>query len=246
MKLDELAPVMPLLSDEYKVSGVINGAAEVSSKIITASVALQDVGAFIRHAGELARLNAEFAVNGVDDVRISKLAGDFNGESFEGDASYVNKKKYIDAALNMKLKELKVVDDAGDAPSAPQEASAPSVQTPSAPQEKNGAAPLPPVNLKLNSTSGPVHAPYFFSDSLKLSATMTGLTPTLKTAYGTVNLDIAQGEIRGIYKLTEANAVTKVLFMSLGVVSKVINSLNVLDLLSTLAGAVTPGAQQLE
>lgn len=245
VKLDELASVMPLLSDEYKVSGVINGAAELSNKLITASVALQDVGAFIRRAGTLSGLNAEIAVNSIDDVRVAKLAGAFNGEKFEGNASYVNKKKYIDAVLNMKLKGLKVVDAGADTASAAQKPAA-AEQTSKEPPAQHPSDPLPPVNLKLNITSGPVHVPYFFSDSLKLTANMTGLTPALKTAYGTVNLDIAEGEIRDIYKLTEANAVTKVLFMSLGVVSKVINSLNVLDLLSTLAGAVTPGGDQPE
>lgn len=93
---------------------------------------------------------------------------------------------------------------------------------------------FPPVHLRAQIKSGPVSVPYFYAKSVDIHTRLTGITAELDKADGTADMQIGEGEIQDIYKLTQANSVTKAMFLSLSVVSRVINSLNVVDLLSKL------------
>ena len=95
-------------------------------------------------------------------------------------------------------------------------------------------AKFPPVHLRAQIKSGPVSVPYFYAKSVDIHTRLTGITAELDKADGTAEMQIGEGEIQDIYKLTQANSVTKAMFLSLSVVSRVINSLNVVDLLSKL------------
>lgn len=137
------------------------------------------------------------------------------------------------------------------APQGPQTALAQEQATPQAPQatpaqEQTALAPaqqapqvahkvkFPPVHLRAQIKSGPVSVPYFYAKSVDIHTRLTGITAELDKADGTAEMQIGEGEIQDIYKLTQANSVTKAMFLSLSVVSRVINSLNVVDLLSKL------------
>lgn len=126
------------------------------------------------------------------------------------------------------------------APAQTQEKSAGTEQaalspTPQGPQEKAAhKAKFPPVHLRAQIKSGPVSVPYFYAKSVDINTRLTGITAELDKADGTADMQIGEGEIQDIYKLTQANSVTKAMFLSLSVVSRVINSLNVVDLLSKL------------
>lgn len=119
------------------------------------------------------------------------------------------------------------------APQAPQTAPAQEQATPQAPQAAHKAK-FPPVHLRAQIKSGPVSVPYFYAKSVDIHTRLTGITAELDKADGTAEMQIGEGEIQDIYKLTQANSVTKAMFLSLSVVSRVINSLNVVDLLSKL------------
>lgn len=107
--------------------------------------------------------------------------------------------------------------------------------TPQGPQEKAAhKVKFPPVHLRAQIKSGPVSVPYFYAKSVAIHTRLTGITAELDKADGTAEMQIGEGEIQDIYKLTQANSVTKAMFLSLSVVSRVINSLNVVDLLSKL------------
>lgn len=106
--------------------------------------------------------------------------------------------------------------------------------TPQAPQANTPKAKFPPVHLRAQIKSGPVSVPYFYAKSVDIHTRLTGITAELDKADGTAEMQIGEGEIQDIYKLTQANSVTKAMFLSLSVVSRVINSLNVVDLLSKL------------
>ena len=125
------------------------------------------------------------------------------------------------------------------APQGPQEQTAPAQTvlaqaTPQAPQANTPKAKFPPVHLRAQIKSGPVSVPYFYAKSVDIHTRLTGITAELDKADGTADMQIGEGEIQDIYKLTQANSVTKAMFLSLSVVSRVINSLNVVDLLSKL------------
>lgn len=106
--------------------------------------------------------------------------------------------------------------------------------TPQGPQANTPKAKFPPVHLWAQIKSGPVSVPYFYAKSVDIHTRLTGITAELDKADGTAEMQIGEGEIQDIYKLTQANSVTKAMFLSLSVVSRVINSLNVVDLLSKL------------
>ena len=116
------------------------------------------------------------------------------------------------------------------APAQEQTALAPAQQAPQAAHK----AKFPPVHLRAQIKSGPVSVPYFYAKSVDIHTRLTGITAELDKADGTAEMQIGEGEIQDIYKLTQANSVTKAMFLSLSVVSRVINSLNVVDLLSKL------------
>lgn len=121
-------------------------------------------------------------------------------------------------------------------PQGPQTAPAQTVlaqATPQAPQTAHKVK-FPPVHLRAQIKSGPVSVPYFYAKSVDIHTRLTGITAELDKADGTAEMQIGEGEIQDIYKLTQANSVTKAMFLSLSVVSRVINSLNVVDLLSKL------------
>lgn len=117
------------------------------------------------------------------------------------------------------------------APAQEQTALAPAQQ---GPQANTPKAKFPPVHLRAQIKSGPVSVPYFYAKSVDIHTRLTGITAELDKADGTAEMQIGEGEIQDIYKLTQANSVTKAMFLSLSVVSRVINSLNVVDLLSKL------------
>ena len=119
---------------------------------------------------------------------------------------------------------------------APQTAPAQTVLAQAAPQAPQAAhkVKFPPVHLRAQIKSGPVSVPYFYAKSVDIHTRLTGITAELDKADGTADMQIGEGEIQDIYKLTQANSVTKAMFLSLSVVSRVINSLNVVDLLSKL------------
>lgn len=122
------------------------------------------------------------------------------------------------------------------APQGPQAQTAPAQEqaAPQGPQANTPKAKFPPVHLRAQIKSGPVSVPYFYAKSVDIHTRLTGITAELDKADGTVDMQIGAGEIQDIYKLTQANSVTKAMFLSLSVVSRVINSLNVVDLLSKL------------
>lgn len=119
-------------------------------------------------------------------------------------------------------------------PQAPQAAPAQEQTAPQAPQANTPKVKFPPVHLRAQIKSGPVSVPYFYAKSVDIHTRLTGITAELDKADGTAEMQIGEGEIQDIYKLTQANSVTKAMFLSLSVVSRVINSLNVVDLLSKL------------
>lgn len=123
-------------------------------------------------------------------------------------------------------------------PQGPQAQTAPAqtVLAQAAPAQEQTAhkVKFPPVHLRAKIKSGPVSVPYFYAKSVDIHTRLTGITAELDKADGTAEMQIGEGEIQDIYKLTQANSVTKAMFLSLSVVSRVINSLNVVDLLSKL------------
>ena len=78
--------------------------------------------------------------------------------------------------------------------------------------------------------------PYLNGHDLRFKTDLTGVTPQLNQTHGKFDFSIGNGTITDLYQLTNSNPLAKVLFLSLSVVGKVFNSLDVLSVLGGLAG----------
>ena len=103
----------------------------------------------------------------------------------------------------------------------------------------------PPIYLKSNIQIGSLDAPFLYGTDIQFSSDLQSITPKLDKAHGELKFAMGKGQILDLYRLTNANAITKVLFLSLNVVGKVFNSLNVFSVLNGLGkgmvSAVTGG-----
>lgn len=237
INLAELAELSLPLAQLYQPSGHIGVQAEAKPGALSGQTAIKDVAANIPDVGRLSALNAQIKMSGIQDVQVTDLHGRLNGQKFSGSASYLDKNSYRNIGVWMKAEGLTLLTGK-QAEAAPADASSPA---PAAAPRAASSDKFVPINVKLSLESGPVQMRYFYTNALNLDVELSSVTPDLSSAHGAVNVRFKEGEIRDIYKLTDANAVTKMLFLSLNVVSRVINSLNVLDLLSSLAGDAVSG-----
>ena len=258
--LDELAALSPILASTYGVTGQITGAFQAAADNWNAKLSVQQVGATLPAAGRLDGLSTQITAEGLKTLAVKDLSGTLNGAHFDGYLTAVNRPLYVDARLELNMEKFILPPQAEPAPeqtqaetpaaeavpaatqtqaetapeqSTPQAAPAQEQAAPQAPQTAHKAK-FPPVHLRAQIKSGPVSVPYFYAKSVDIHTRLTGITAELDKADGTADMQIGEGEIQDIYKLTQANSVTKAMFLSLSVVSRVINSLNVVDLLSKL------------
>lgn len=259
--LDELAALSPILASTYGVTGQITGAFQAAADNWNAKLSVQQVGATLPAAGRLDGLSTQITAEGLKTLAVKDLSGTLNGAHFDGYLTAVNRPLYVDARLELNMEKFILPPQAEPAPeqtqaetpaaeavpaaTQTQEKSAGTEQTalslapqeqatPQGPQANTPKAKFPPVHLRAQIKSGPVSVPYFYAKSVDIHTRLTGITAELDKADGTADMQIGEGEIQDIYKLTQANSVTKAMFLSLSVVSRVINSLNVVDLLSKL------------
>ena len=252
LNLDELAALAPILASTYGVTGQITGAFQAATDNWNAKLSVQQVGATLPAAGRLDGLSTQITAEGLKNLTVKDLSGTLNGAHFDGYLTAVNRPLYVDARLELNMEKFLLptqeeplpatqtqaptagtnpAEQEQAAPAQEQAALAPSNQ---APQANTPKAKFPPVHLRAQIKSGPVSVPYFYAKSVAIHTRLTGITAQLDKADGTADMQIGAGEIQDIYKLTQANSVTKAMFLSLSVVSRVINSLNVVDLLSKL------------
>ena len=253
LNLDEIAPLAPLLANTYGVTGQITGAFQAAADNWNAKLSVQQVGATLPTVGRLDGLSTQITAEGLKNLAVKDLSGTLNGAHFDGYLTAVNRPLYVDARLKLNMEKFILPPQeepptAAVVPLAPQtqgetaeteQAVAQQEQTAlapaqQAPQANTPKAKFPPVHLRAQIKSGPVSVPYFYAKSVAIHTRLTGITAELDKADGTAEMQIGEGEIQDIYKLTQANSVTKAMFLSLSVVSRVINSLNVVDLLSKL------------
>lgn len=249
--LDELAALAPILASTYGVTGQITGAFQAAADNWNAKLSVQQVGATLPAAGRLDGLSTQITAEGLKNLTVKDLSGTLNGARFDGYLTAVNRPLYVDARLELNMEKFILPPQeeppaaqtqdltAGTNPAEQEQAVPAQEQTalspaPQGPQANTPKAKFPPVHLRAQIKSGPVSVPYFYAKSVAIHTRLTGITAELDKADGTAEMQIGGGEIQDIYKLTQANSVTKAMFLSLSVVSRVINSLNVVDLLSKL------------
>lgn len=228
----------------YKPVGSVNLKAQVNPKdIIKADVLLADIGALVPQAGDLTRLNSQIKVNGLKNISMPYLKAKLNGLPFSAKASYTEYKDKADVKFDFKAAHLLFKDTPDflykpktDTTTVGQEAGQPAVM-----QKEESS--LPPLDIKGQIKIGTLDSQYFKGDKFSFDADMQNITAKLDHAAGAIQFSMVDGQIKDLYKLADMNSLTKVMFLSLVVVSKVINSLNVLEILGNISDAVINGKQ---
>ncbi|MDR0646035.1 MAG: AsmA family protein [Elusimicrobiota bacterium] len=236
--LEPLAQAAPALLN-YKPFGAFSANANITDAQINANARLENAGAFIAQVGNLTELNFEAVLNGVKDIKIPSFTGKLNGNPLAFNAYYLDSGEEADLNLFFKADKLALKTDyaqnaAAQAGRAQEQADKNSVLT---------KWPLPPLNVKADVSVKKLDAPFLSGSDIVFKADVRGITPRLNKTGGSLNLVASKGKIKDLYKLTDANALTKVLFMSLSVVSKVINTLDVLSVLNAIGSSVSGGVK---
>lgn len=237
----EMGRWFSLLAEPYRLMGTTKLIYTLTQDKIIAQFDLQDMGAFLPQAGQLSGVKGKLSGWENTDFKTGHIETDLTGK-FEGnpitlalEAEQTPQK--IVAQLKAYAKEF-VWNTAADSASK---------NTQVQEQTSGNAWPLPPIDLKADLDVEKLDIPYFYGTHVAFDADMQHITPRLDQAHGSLHLRTEDGKIQDIYKLTNANALTKVLFMSLNLTGKVFNSLNVLGVLKSLGGglvSVVSGGKQ--
>ena len=211
----------------YELGGVVQGMARASQSEAQADFSLQDVAFYEPNIGHLRHFNTRVQMPNLHQVDLEKIEGILNDGTFEGSLALRHAEQALDADVKFYSARLALPSRHEKEPSAVSAATA-------QPQEKT-AWPLPPLNVRADVKVDSLDAPFIYGKDIHFSANMQNITPALSQAHGNLSLRTGTGEIKDLNKLTNANALTKVMFSSLKVVSDVINSLNVFGVLNSIA-----------
>ena len=236
-QLGELAQALLFLRP-YAPEGRLVAEGRVTSKI-TVRAEMADGGFHVPQAGKFTNLQAALDVS--ENTLFTKgqgvfgLHGTLNGEDFKTDFSFTQTAKEIVATLHAAAEKLILP------PAKKEESSSDKAALSAAAEEEKFTWKWPPITAKADVKIGALDAPYINGQEFDFQLDMSGITPRLDSAHGTLALSMNNGQITDLYHLTNSNALMKVLFMSLNVVGKVFNSLDVMSVLSGLTGSSPNG-----
>ncbi len=234
--LGEMGRWFPLIADPYRLVGTVRTELAATQQKITARIDVEDVGGLVPQAGRLSNITGQ--ISGWETMNLkngqlnTEVAGKFQGNPLTLKLDATQTAQKITAVLKAYAKEFTWQQPAISAADTPAE---PASDT-AAPAQ---AWPYPPIDLQADVQVEQLQVPYFYGTHIALTADVTSLTPDLKQTHGIVHLVTQDGKIQDLYKLTNANPLTKVLFMSLNVTGKVFNSLNVLGVLKSIGGGIS-------
>lgn len=241
----EIAKTFSILS-EYRLSGTVDAAFKAVNNDVSGSLSVKQAGFYYSQAGAFSGVNLTLAVKSLKEISLSSLTGRLNGYPFRAALSYTEKASSGGVNFNLQadkmlIKLKKQPKPAYDPDKDPVIAGAPEIS----PEVKKVWF-LPPLHIKGAVKIGSLEAPFINAEAVDFKADIRNFKPDIANIDGGLSLVTSAGVIKDLYHLTNANAVTKVLFVSLGVVSKLINSLDVLSLLNSLSAAVLPSDKQKE
>lgn len=236
LNFKDLLAQLPQLAQEYQAAGTASGTAHLTQQNWQASLKAADMGANVGYAGRLEQGALDVAAQGTMDFKTAvssvTASGLLNKEPFSVDATWNQSPQDLVVSLNALAKNLILPPLPESAQMAPAEKTAP------ADKNQPAAWPLPPAKVTSRIQIDALDAPYISGQQILLKADLSNLTPDMKRAHGELNLSMGNGEIKDLYKLTDANALTKVLFMSVNIVGKVFNSLNVFSVLNGIGSGL--------
>lgn len=236
LNLQTLGNALELLRP-YNLSGTLSGSAQGKPELLTAYLHLEEVGAQVPGAGTLANLNTDITLKETSSLQMPALSGRLNGDEFTISLFAEQTPQVVNVDLRASAPRLRLTS---------QQISDSREQTSAAAQPQAASSPTGlgvPLNVSAELDIGALDAPFMRGKEIRFEAGLTDFTPALERTHGRLALQTGEGEIKDLNALLRANMLAKVLFGSLDVVSKVINSLDVISLLNGLGGVVSGLAQ---
>lgn len=235
---------------EYLLDGFVSASLKLSGGDIRGRLSTQNLGFFYDGAGTFSDVNAITEIKTLKNITINNLSGRLNGNAFKTALTYLDNGQNADVNFNLQADKILLKQGSSsmlDSASEYDPDTEPVLAEDSTPaSDKDKGWFLPPLNIKGTAKVAALEAPYFNAYDVNFKADVINFKPSLAGISGHFSLNTGTGVIKDLYRLTNANALTKVLFVSLGVVSKLINSLDVLSLLNTLAAAILPVDKQAQ
>ena len=224
--LDELEKQLALLKP-YKLRGNLEAQAHGSQQEISTQLEWKEGSAVFAQTGKFSNVEAAFNGNGAPNGQRGegslKLEGKLNEEPFKTDIVIAQTPARIAVGLKAAADRLVLPPVVSDG-------------TKTADASADVAWPLPPLDIKADVQIGSLDVPYLNGYDLRFKTDLTGVTPKLTETHGKFDFSIGKGTITDLYQLTNSNPLAKILFLSLSVVGKVFNSLDVLSVLGGIAG----------
>ena len=245
--LDSFKQLSPSF-EGFKPAGNISADFEFGWPLtVTGSLTLTGVEFVTDKAGTFDNINTRVDVKSIDEINIDSFTGNLNKNPFTMKANYSKKKDFADVFFDFKADKLYVFNtspkEEKSEESTAQIAEEPS---PSVSQDKTEESSFVPININAKVDIKKLDVPFIKGNNLTFKAKAKNITTRMDKTHGTFDLSIEDGQIKDIYTISNANTVTKVMFMSLGIVSKVVNTLNVLDLLNGMGKILTGDKEEEE
>ena len=231
--------MLPAYQKEYKPTGTVQLKAKADNESLSAEVGIKKLGVFLPRAGELSDIGgsvtADIHNHFKTGVLSAEIKGKMNEENFEVKTKATQTEELLDLALNVFAKRVALppLEEAQVNQPEPE-----FVEQVALKEREPKEWPFPAANIKADVRIDSLDAPYLYGTDIVFLADLSGIKPDLKTAQGDLSLRMGNGKITDLYRLTNSSPVTKVLFLSLNIVGKVFNSLNVFAVLGGIGSGV--------
>ncbi|MBO7611772.1 MAG: hypothetical protein J6T23_06130 [Elusimicrobia bacterium] len=249
--LDKIHDVTKLINP-YNPTGTIKANLNITHKesVLSGNVSLVDISAFTPQLGNFTEINSQVNINNINDIKIPSLTGKLNKYPFKSSASYVIGKDKGTIKANFTAdrfygKMAKGYEEE-KAKEEEEKKTEQEVEKADGKKEEQEESSLPPLDILISASVKDMDVPYFMGKDINFKMDMKKVTSEMNNVVGTLSLTTDNGTIKDIYKLTEANTVVKVMFMSLKIVSDVINALNVLEILGNIGSALLSSDKEEE
>lgn len=237
--LAEIAPFYPELQP-YKLEGKVNAELSLSNKNAKGKISVKQGGGYYEKAGTFNNINSSLEIASLKDISLRSLTGVLNGNPFKAALTYKESGNTGNVNFNFQADKVLVEDKTAVLTEYSPEDEPVLDEDITVPQDVASKWFLPPLNIKGNIEIGTLDMPFLKASSITLHTDLSNFTADLDKVGGIMSLNTQNGVIKDLYKLTNASLITKVLFLSLGVVSKVINTLDVLSVLNKISKTVIP------
>ena len=249
--MDKIHDVTKLINP-YNPTGTIKANLNITHKesVLSGNVSLVDISAFTPQLGNFTEINSQVNINNINDIKIPSLTGKLNKYPFKSSASYVIGKDKGTIKANFTAdrfygKMAKGYEEE-KAKEEEEKKTEQEVEKADGKKEEQEESSLPPLDILISASVKDMDVPYFMGKDINFKMDMKKVTSEMNNVVGTLSLTTDNGTIKDIYKLTEANTVVKVMFMSLKIVSDVINALNVLEILGNIGSALLSSDKEEE